>query len=172
MWFYLLTTDDSLMGKVWGKTFFRWKTPWTALTEIATWVWHQANQKNVSWKIKKGFLKLGISMFVIQLSFHPWQGGQQMPAKWLWPICVSGEFDKIVWSIIRGIQTKKPMNSLDNGAILVLITLHCELVIFGSWGHMLSFESLGSWIDHNTINHLKLQPFKIFYVSTRFYQPM
>ena len=96
-------------------------------------------------------------MFVIQLPFHPWQGGQQMPAKWLWPICVSGEFDKIVWSIIRGIQTKKLMNSLDNGAILVLITLHCELVISGSWGHMLSFESFGSWINYDTIKHLKLE---------------
>ena len=35
-------------------------------------------------------------MFVIQLPFHPWQGGQQMPAKWLGPICESGKFDKIV----------------------------------------------------------------------------
>ena len=34
MWCYLLTTKDSLMEKVWGKTFFRCETPWTALTEI------------------------------------------------------------------------------------------------------------------------------------------
>ena len=32
MWFYLLSTEDSLMGKVWVKTFFRCETPWTALT--------------------------------------------------------------------------------------------------------------------------------------------
>ena len=27
MWYYLLTTKDSLMGKVWGKTLFRWEMP-------------------------------------------------------------------------------------------------------------------------------------------------
>ena len=32
MWFYLLSTEDSLMGKVWVKNFFRCETPWTALT--------------------------------------------------------------------------------------------------------------------------------------------
>ena len=36
MWFYLLVTKDSLLGKVWGKTFFRCEMPWTALTEIAS----------------------------------------------------------------------------------------------------------------------------------------
>ena len=34
MWCYLLTTKNNLMGKVWGKTFFRCETPSTALTEI------------------------------------------------------------------------------------------------------------------------------------------
>ena len=36
MWFYLLTTKDSLMSKVSDKTFFRCEMLWTALTEIAT----------------------------------------------------------------------------------------------------------------------------------------
>ena len=36
VWFYLLTTKDNLMGKVWGKTFSRCEMPRTALTEIAT----------------------------------------------------------------------------------------------------------------------------------------
>ena len=36
MWFNLLTTKDSLMGKVSGKTFFRCEMSWTALSEIAT----------------------------------------------------------------------------------------------------------------------------------------
>ena len=30
MWFYLLTTKDNLMDKVWGKTFFQCETSWTA----------------------------------------------------------------------------------------------------------------------------------------------
>ena len=41
MWFYLLATKDSLLGKVWGETFFRCEMPWTALTEIVT---YQVNQ--------------------------------------------------------------------------------------------------------------------------------
>ena len=32
-WFYLLATKDHLLGKVWGKTLFRCKMPWTALTQ-------------------------------------------------------------------------------------------------------------------------------------------
>ena len=36
MWFYLLATNDGLMGKAWGKTFLRCETPWTAISEIAT----------------------------------------------------------------------------------------------------------------------------------------
>ena len=36
MWFYLLATKDSLLGKVLEKTFFRWEMYWTALKEIAT----------------------------------------------------------------------------------------------------------------------------------------
>ena len=36
MWPYLLTTKDSLMGKVWGKTFSRYEMLWTAPREIAT----------------------------------------------------------------------------------------------------------------------------------------
>ena len=32
-WFYLLATKDNLLGKVWGKTLFRCKMPWTALTQ-------------------------------------------------------------------------------------------------------------------------------------------
>ena len=32
-WFYLLVTKDHLLGKVWGKTLFRCKMPWTALTQ-------------------------------------------------------------------------------------------------------------------------------------------
>ena len=36
MWLYLLTTKDSLMGKVWGKTFSRCEMLWTAPREIAT----------------------------------------------------------------------------------------------------------------------------------------
>ena len=36
MWFYLLVTKDSLLGQVWGKSFFRCEMPWTALT-ILTW---------------------------------------------------------------------------------------------------------------------------------------
>ena len=36
MWPYLLTTKDSLMGKVWGKTFSRCEMLWTAPREIAT----------------------------------------------------------------------------------------------------------------------------------------
>ena len=55
---------------------------------------HQAKEKNIIWKVKRGFLKFGISMFVIQLPSHPWEGGQQMPAKWLGSIYVSGEFYK------------------------------------------------------------------------------
>ena len=37
MWFYLPTTKDSLVAKIWGKIFSRCKMPWSALTEIATW---------------------------------------------------------------------------------------------------------------------------------------
>ena len=84
-------------------------------------------------------------MFVKQLPSHPWQGGQQMPAEWLGPICVLGKFYKRVWNIIWRNTGKKPTNSLDDAAILVLFTLLCELVITGSWGHMLSLERLGSW---------------------------
>ena len=36
MWLYLLTTTDTLMDKVWGKTFFQCEMSWTAFTEIAT----------------------------------------------------------------------------------------------------------------------------------------
>ena len=36
MWCYLLVTKNSLLGKVWGKTFFRCEIPWTALIEIAS----------------------------------------------------------------------------------------------------------------------------------------
>ena len=36
MWFYILATKDSLLGKVWGKTFLRCEIPCTAPTEIAT----------------------------------------------------------------------------------------------------------------------------------------
>ena len=33
-WFYLLATKDHLLGKVWGKTLFRFVMPRTALTQI------------------------------------------------------------------------------------------------------------------------------------------
>ena len=45
-------------------------------------------------------------MFFIQLPSHPWQGGQQMPAKWLGPICVLGKFYKRVWNIIEEYRQK------------------------------------------------------------------
>ena len=32
-WFYLLTTKDNLLGKVWGKTLLWCEMPWTALTQ-------------------------------------------------------------------------------------------------------------------------------------------
>lgn len=35
-WFYLPTTKDNLMGRVWGKTFLWCERTWTTLTEIAT----------------------------------------------------------------------------------------------------------------------------------------
>ena len=38
MWFYWLATKDSLLGRVWGKTFCWCEIPWTALTEIASWL--------------------------------------------------------------------------------------------------------------------------------------
>ena len=38
MWCYLRTTKDSSTSEVWGRNFFRCETPWTALTEIATYV--------------------------------------------------------------------------------------------------------------------------------------
>ena len=41
-WFYLLTTNDNLMGKVWGKTFLRYEGPWTTLTEITTSLIHNS----------------------------------------------------------------------------------------------------------------------------------
>ena len=55
MWFYLLTTNNSLMGKVWGKTFFQWKTPWTALTEIASWVFTKPIKKILFGRLKEVF---------------------------------------------------------------------------------------------------------------------
>ena len=41
-WFYLLTTKDNLMGKVWGKTFLWCERPWTTLTEITTSLIHSS----------------------------------------------------------------------------------------------------------------------------------
>ena len=52
MWFYWLVTKDSLLGKVWGKTFFRCEMPWTALTltlnKIAAFYW-VCNSHVVTW---------------------------------------------------------------------------------------------------------------------------
>ena len=44
-WFYLLTTKDNLLGKVWGKTLLWCEMPWTALTQTESITYLDLNWK-------------------------------------------------------------------------------------------------------------------------------
>ena len=76
MWFYLLTIEDSLMGKVWGETFFPMQMLRTALTKIAVkcdnslLIWSFLQPENKCLRMRLTFIVLIFHFGIIINGFH------------------------------------------------------------------------------------------------------